>query len=312
MSRMRSGLIWGLLVAALGVLLLLWNFDVFAGISAQVPVILTAAVAFTGLAFLFGFVAKRQEWWQAIPGFLLLSVAAIIYLISRGVAEIWSAVVLFLGLALAFGVIFFSSRRSNWWALIPSGTLTVVAILLLLSSRNLSTSLLGMVLFGGMGLVFGLLYLLAKERRQFLWALIPAAVLLVMGLVTLFAGIGQSSPGLAPWLRLWPLLLVAAGIGLAGLAMSRSGRAPVEELPLPPAAPETPAAPGAGVHAVPQTSSARREEDPGMAIEPRSTTVAGTGQGAAPAAAPPASESGEVPDIYEFLRNAPPEGGVSK
>jgi hypothetical protein len=308
---MRGGLIWGLLVAALGVILLLWNFDVFAGISAQVPVILTGAVAFMGLAFLFGFVARRQEWWQAIPGFLLLSVAVIIYLSGRGVAEIWAGVVLFLGLALAFGAIFFSNRRSNWWALIPSGTLTVVALLLWLSSRNVSTPLLGAVMFGGMGLVFGLLYLLAAGRRQFLWALIPAAVLGVMGLVTLFSGIGQRSPGLAPWLRLWPLLLVGAGLGIAGVALSRSrqAQAPVQDLPPTPAVPEASTAPGAGVHAVPQTVPARREDDPGTAVATRPATDTGVDQEMAPAGY---AESGEVPDIYEFLKNAPPEGGMSK
>ncbi len=283
MSRVRGGLIWGLVLAVLGVLLLLWNFDVFASLAAQVPLILTGVMLFLGLAFLFGFVARRQEWWRAIPGFLLLSVAAIIYLAGRPVPEVWSGAVLFLGLALAFGVIFFSNRRQNWWAMIPAGTLTVVAALLLLSTQGLPAAVLGAVLYGGMGLVFGLLYLLAPERRQFLWALMPAGVLLLMGLITLFAGLGQDNPSLAPWLRLWPLLLVIAGIGLAVLALGRSGQggAPAQELPPVPQAAESTAAQGAGVHAVPET-----------------------GQGVVPAAD---AAGGEVPDLYEFLRNAPPE-----
>jgi hypothetical protein len=78
-------------------------------------------------------------------------------------------------------------------------------------------------------------------------------------------------------------LLVIAGIGLAVMALDRSGKGeePVQELPPVPQAAESAAAEGAGVHAVPEA-----------------------GRGMVPAAD---AAGGEVPDLYEFLRNAPPE-----
>jgi hypothetical protein len=59
---------------------------------------------------------------------------------------------------------------------------------------------------------------------------------------------------------------------------------------------------------VPQTVPAEREGVPKTAVEPRSTTESGLDQGTAPAIPTASSEGGEVPDIYEFLKNAPPEG----
>jgi hypothetical protein len=68
---------------------------------------------------------------------------------------------------------------------------------LLSTQPAMEPALLGAVLFGGMALVFYLIYLLAAERQRFAWALAPATALGVMGLAALAAHLAASSPALA-------------------------------------------------------------------------------------------------------------------
>ena len=63
--------------------------------------------------------------------------------------------------------------------------------------------LLGAVLFAGMGLVFFLIYALAKDRQRFGWALVPTASLWVMALVALSSQAGGSNPALGDSVPFW-------------------------------------------------------------------------------------------------------------
>ena len=65
---------------------------------------------------------------------------------------------------------------------------------------------LGAILFVGMGVVFGLVYLLAGKRRHW-WALIPAGVLLFFGLLTYSMDNGVQNA----LLRWWPAALIVLG-----------------------------------------------------------------------------------------------------
>jgi hypothetical protein len=229
-----------------------------------------------------------------------LAVAAIIFLAARGVPTTWVATVLLAGIALAFLVIYASDREERWWALIPFGSVTVMMVVILLGAgTEAATELLGAVLFGGMGLVFFLIYALSRERQRFGWALVPAATLGVMALVALAAYLPSASPAMAEAARLWPVLLVLGGLVLMGYAALRASRKapPALELPPQPAAAETPLAPGASVTALaddePPSRPMRDERSPINRMDETPATTA----------------SGEVNDIYEFLKNAPPEGG---
>lgn len=305
MSKPSDSVIWGAVLLVIGAGFLLWNLDILASMEATATWVVVALFALLGLAFIFSYLNKRSAWWRLIPAFTLLAVAAVIFLSARGVPSTLIAAVLLAGIALAFLVIYISDREERWWALIPFGAVAVMMLVAMLSTRpDVQPALLGSVLFGGMGLVFYLIYALARERQRFGWALVPAATLGVMGLVALAAYLPDALPALAEAQRLWPVLLVLAGVVLLGYAALRASRQtpPAVELPAQPAAAEAPLPPGASVTTMaddaPQPKKARFERSPITLVDEK------PGSQASGAAA-----SGEVADIYEFLKNAPPEGG---
>lgn len=195
----------GALLVALGVLFLLQNFGVFANIANLIWLVLFAA---GGLVFLYVFATNQQQWWAVIPGFVLLGLAVLIGFGDRLGA--WGPA-LFLGsIGLAFWVIFVV-RREYWWALIPAGTLSTLAVVAALADQ-LPGEAVGGVLFLGLAATFGLVYILTGPASQQRWALIPAAILAVLGvLLTLSLG------GLINYI--WALALIGVGVYL----LSRTG-----------------------------------------------------------------------------------------
>ena len=299
MSRPRDSVIWGAILLVIGAGFLLWNLDILGSAEAPATWALVALFALLGLGFIFGYLNQRAAWWRLIPGFTLLAVAVIIFLSARGLPSGWGAAVLLASITLAFLVIYLSDRTERWWALIPAGSVAVmVAVVLLSTQPAVEPALLGAVLFGGMALVFYLIYLLAAERQRFAWALAPATVLGVMGLAALAAHLAASSPALADVQRLWPVLLIVAGAGLLGYAALRASRQ------APPAVTPPAAADPAGPPLASGASVTTVTDDAPPARKPRFERSPITLMDEKPAGQ---ASSGEVPDIYEFLKNAPPE-----
>lgn len=87
------------------------------------------------------------------------------------------------------GIIFLSiflTERQNWWAIIPAGTLLSVALLVTLDyliPQSLG-EFGGSIVLWGIGLSFVLVYLFERENW---WAIIPAGVLISIGLVVGFS-----------------------------------------------------------------------------------------------------------------------------
>ncbi len=304
MSRPRDSVIWGAILVLVGAGFLVWNLGMLAGFRVAATWVLVGFFALLGLAFLFSYLNRNADWWRLIPALTLLSVAAVIFLSARNVAITWVAAALLGGVALAFAVIYASDREERWWALIPFGSMAVMMAVVLLSALpQANIALLGAVLFGGMGLVFFLIYALAANHQRFSWALVPTAVLGIMALVALSAYASSAVPTLAEATRLWPVLVVLFGALLLIYAALKASRAapPAVELPAQPATTETPLAPGASVTTMsdePQPRSARDERSPITLVD---DTPAKPG--------PETTASGEVKDIYEFLKNAPPADG---
>lgn len=95
-------------------------------------------------------------------------------------------------------------RFKNWWAIIPGGVMLTLALIAGLASvlEGIET---GGVFFLGLGLTFGLLSFVPTPQGRMKWALIPAAVLLVMGLL-----LGAAA---SPFLNyLWPVALILLGL----------------------------------------------------------------------------------------------------
>ncbi len=190
----------GALLVALGVLFLLQNFGVFTSIANLVWLVLFAG---GGLAFLYVFAVNQEQWWAVIPGFVLLGLAVLIGLGDK--LDSWGPA-LFLGsIGLAFWVIFIV-RRAFWWAIIPAGTLSTLAVVAVLADR-IDGMAVGGVLFLGLAATFGLVYILTGHEGRQRWALIPAGILGVLGvLLTLSLG------GLINYV--WALALIGGGIYL--------------------------------------------------------------------------------------------------
>ncbi len=201
MRRLDARALFGVLLVLAGLLLLLQNLNV-------VPIAwnLFWAIVFmaAGLAFFGVFMERPSQWWALIPGFTLLGLGALIGLenVAPWAARAWGGSLFLGGIGLSFWLIFLVAPK-HWWAIIPGGVLFTLALVAGLSSVVAGPTS-GGIFFLGLGVTFALVYLLPQPRERMSWALIPAAVLVILGLFTLAA----ATPALN---FLWPLFLILVG-----------------------------------------------------------------------------------------------------
>lgn len=188
-----------------GILLLLFEFGFLTPYTPMLQYILAGLSVFGAILFFGALARSPAEWWRVIPGWTLLALATVLVLSTLAVDQRWLGAAIFVGLALAFAHVYLADRNGRWWALIPGGFLLVIGLVIGLSAWVTQIEWLALLLFGGLGAVFFLLFLL--HRRQW-WAVLPGGVLLA------FAGlaVARSDGDTLPILRWWPLLLVAAGL----------------------------------------------------------------------------------------------------
>ena len=136
-------------------------------------------------AFLYVFFTNRDQWWTAFPGFLLLGISATSLMPST--LGNWEELAFMSCLSLAFWAVYISGRE-RWWAIIPAGVLLTVG-LSSLASNLLGSGDQGGLFMIGLGLTFLLVAVLPPAGRT--WAFIPAAVLIILGVIlgTPFSGI---------------------------------------------------------------------------------------------------------------------------
>lgn len=116
---------------------------------------------------------------------------------------VWTAAFAVAGLV--FVGVFVADKR-QWWALIPGGVLIVQAIIPVLD-LFLPGEVTGALFFVGVGLVFGVLYLLRGPDRPLGWAIWPALGCCAFGLFVLVAS------HIEQWIVFaGPLFLIALGL----------------------------------------------------------------------------------------------------
>jgi len=210
MKRFEVPVIGGILLIAAGILFLLQNLNIIGPDIALVWAFLFVA---GGAIFLYVFLANRTQWWAVIPGFALLGIGALIAIsqLAPGL-EAWGGALFLGGLGAAFWVVYLTNRE-YWWAVIPGGVLITLALVAGLSSLLEGIDVSG-VFFLGLAATFGLLSFIRTPEGRLKWALIPAIVMLVMGL-----GLTAFSASLVKYL--WPLALIGGGIYLI-VRMARS------------------------------------------------------------------------------------------
>jgi hypothetical protein len=195
MCRTNFRVILGGALIFLGLLMLLERVGILRGATDVFwGVLLLGAGGF----FLYRFAtAPQAEWWAAIPGSALAGLG-IQSLLPRSL-EAWDGL-FFLGLlGLGFWAVYFTDRE-RWWAIIPGGVLVTLGSISVLGNL-FGDAPTGGFFFLGLGLTFLLVAVLAAMQ----WAYIPAAVLILMGVV-----VGTPFSGALDFV--WPVVLVGAGL----------------------------------------------------------------------------------------------------
>lgn len=200
MNRSKATLLWGAGLLVLGLVLLLQNLQVLPNL---VGVIWFAIFALGGIAFLGVYASDRQRWWAVIPGGALLGIALLIGL-DVFLPEVGGALggTLFLFVLGATFLAIFFLHRENWWAIIPGGVLFTVALVALLDqvTTDLET---GSIMMLGLAATFAVLSRVETPQGRLRWPLIPAVVLLAIGLIILFGSLAW-----AGWLFALGLIVV--------------------------------------------------------------------------------------------------------
>ncbi|MHB8992506.1 MAG: hypothetical protein ACYC66_12865 [Chloroflexota bacterium] len=204
MRRIDARTLFGILLVLSGLLLLLQNLGI---LSVAWGVFWAVIFIAGGLAFLGVFMERPANWWGLIPGFTLLALGVLIVLdiTVPWVARSWGGSLFLGGIGLSFWLIFLVSPR-NWWAIIPGGVLVTLAVVAGLSPVVPGPTS-GGLFFLGLGLTFALVYLLGQPRDRMSWALIPAAILLLLGALT-------AASAVMAFAYVWPTLIILAGVYL--------------------------------------------------------------------------------------------------
>ena len=210
---MRGRLIWGVALIAMGAFFLAQQFGLFG--SLQLP-FWAFAFGLLGLIFLFTFIADRRQWWALIPGCILLGVALIIVNEQNEFITGEQAGALFLfSIGLPFLLIYLVDRRM-WWALIPGGVLSVIALITFVSGGNVSGQAIAAILLLGLAAVFAVLRFATRSNPYMGWATWVAVILAVVGALVLIAGPQAAA-------LVGPAILI--GLGLILLVRAYQGRA---------------------------------------------------------------------------------------
>jgi xanthine/uracil/vitamin C permease (AzgA family) len=211
--RVNSAAIIGIFLVLLGVLLLLESLGALPG---GWEVALAAVFLLGGLGFLWAFATDREWWWASIPGMALVGIGLLIGYGALAPEEPGGvAAGLFLGsLGVGFLLVYLRNRQA-WWAIIPCGVMITLALVTGLESE--SELGVGGVFFLGLALTFLVVYLVPNPEGRMTWALIPAAVLGIMGFLILAAAVQLIG-------FLWPLALVVVGAYLLFRALRQSPR----------------------------------------------------------------------------------------
>jgi hypothetical protein len=215
----NSALIWGAILLGAGLLTFLSNLGIFAGVF---PFVWALVFAAGGLAFLYVFLRSTYgNWWAAIPAFTLLGLAGTVTIGEYAPMQMRSlgGAVFLGGIGLGFLAIYFV-RRDFWWALIPAGTMVSLAATAAVSESGLAANddLSGGVFMLGLGLTFLVVALApGRDGRGRWWAFIPAAVLLLIGVLLFFS----ATQALAYMGYIWGAALVVAGGALLYKALGQ-------------------------------------------------------------------------------------------
>ena len=164
-----------------------------------------------GLAFLAVYLNNQTRIWALIVAYVF-GVLSIAPMLAAGgdLAAYFGSVFLF-AVALPFFYLYFRSAE-NWWAIIPAGVLTVVAITTTLAIAGFINDgtrggYVNAFMMAGLAAVFGILWL----RHGKDWAKIVAILLVVVAVASVFF--------VSSYEIFWPVAIILGGIYLLYTAL---------------------------------------------------------------------------------------------
>jgi hypothetical protein len=169
--------------------------------------IVASIFALAGCVFLYVLINNRENWWAAIPGFVLLGLGVLIAsgeLFPR-FANLFGGSLFLAFIGLSFLVVYLL-RREHWWAIIPTGVLFTLA-LVAGAGQFANGMATGAFFFLGIAATFAVLGLMPIGRKD-KWPWIPAGICGVMGTL-LMLGSGEFMNTVAG--MIWPAILVLGG-----------------------------------------------------------------------------------------------------
>jgi hypothetical protein len=121
----------------------------------------TYVLAAIALPFLVVFLRDRSRWWALIPCYVLLAIGIMVALIELQVlGDLLIPVYVLLAIAIPFFVVYARDPK-QWWPLIPSGILTIIAVSFLLATE--AVRYVGAVVLIGAGTVILVLQLVRRR-----------------------------------------------------------------------------------------------------------------------------------------------------
>jgi hypothetical protein len=205
MKPKSTSFLIGLFLILIGALFLLHTTGLF-----WLDEEITVSIVFfsAGLVFLIAYFFFKKPVWALIFGGIGVFIGSAIFINeSRILPDEAIGIILFI----LAGLIFLTGLRQgkkNWWVLIPGGFCFVLAAHILIDmSWHIPNSYHSVVFFGGLGLIFGIIYLLRDKNYDLGWAKYPSIILFIV------AGISLLAVDVRDWFSrlVFPLILIGAG-----------------------------------------------------------------------------------------------------
>ncbi|HSA99744.1 MAG TPA: hypothetical protein VLE49_03770 [Anaerolineales bacterium] len=193
MSMNRAGIFWGLLLVGAGALALARQFGYIDNSSSALWIGVFAVVSL--VALINYALSGWRQWWWLFPTGVCGGLAVTIALASANIDNAAIASPLFFGLILPFAAAYLMDRARNWWALIPGGVMTFLALTTLLVDSTAGDEWVGALFLFMIAVSFLIVYL--SNRTRF-WALIVAYATAVLGIAPLMAMGGRDADYFGP------------------------------------------------------------------------------------------------------------------